>query len=70
MNILAFAAGSSSKSINRQLVGYAASMLKQDPVEIIDINDFEMPLYSEDREEELNGQLVNAMQQLQLLAAA
>lgn len=59
MNILAFAASSSRKSINKQLVTYAASILKSEiisgaEVEIIDLNDFEMPIYSIDREEE-NG---------------
>ena len=59
MNILAFAASSSRKSINKQLVTYAASILTSEiisgaEVEIIDLNDFEMPIYSIDREEE-NG---------------
>ncbi|MEN8168364.1 MAG: NADPH-dependent FMN reductase [Pseudomonadota bacterium] len=53
MNILAFAASNSSKSINHQLVRYATSMLNADDVEIININDYEMPLFSEDREAEL-----------------
>ena len=45
MKILAFAATSSSKSINNQLVSYAASQLasKQESaeVEVLNINDFE-----------------------------
>ena len=53
MKILAFAATSSSKSINNQLVSYAASQLEGAEVEILDINDFELPLFSEDREAEL-----------------
>ena len=54
MKVLAFAASSSRKSINNQLVSYAADVLKagNDEVEIIDLNDFEMPIYSIDREEE------------------
>jgi len=56
MKILAFAASSSSKSINKQLVNHAAGVLKTSitkdaEVEILDINDYEMPLYSSDREE-------------------
>lgn len=56
MKILAFAASSSSKSINKQLVTHAVDVLKTDiimdaGVEIIDINDYEMPIYSSDREE-------------------
>ena len=57
MKILAFAASSSRKSINKALVTYAANLLQDSivedaEVEIIDINDFEMPIYSVDREEE------------------
>ena len=57
MKILAFAATSSSKSINKQLVRYAASQLasqhEDTEIEILDINDYELPLFSEDREAEL-----------------
>lgn len=57
MKVLAFAASSSRNSINKQLVTYAAGLLKTGTVEnaeieVIDINDFEMPLYSVDREQE------------------
>lgn len=53
MNILAFAASSSRNSINKQLVTYATTLLENVAVEILDINDYEMPLFSEDREQEL-----------------
>ncbi|MCJ8296093.1 MAG: NAD(P)H-dependent oxidoreductase [Colwellia sp.] len=53
MKLLAFAASSSSKSINKQLATYAASLVADATVEILDINDYEMPLFSQDREEEL-----------------
>jgi NAD(P)H-dependent FMN reductase len=53
MKVLAFAASSSSKSINRKLVAYATSLLEGAHTEIIDINDYELPLFSEDREAEL-----------------
>lgn len=53
MKLLAFAASSSRNSINKQLVTYAASLLNEAEVEILDINDYEMPLFSEDREKEL-----------------
>jgi len=53
MKILAFAATSSTKSINKQLVSYAASQLENVETEILDINDYELPLFSEDREAEL-----------------
>lgn len=56
MKILAFAASGSSKSINHQLVAHAADVLqaeiiKDAQVELLDINDYEMPIYTSDREE-------------------
>lgn len=59
MNVLAFAASNSRNSINKKLVTYAAGMAEAGvvddaQVEIIDLNDYEMPLYSVDREQE-NG---------------
>lgn len=53
MKILAFAATSSSKSINKQLVRYAAGQFENADTEVIDINDYELPIYSEDKEAEL-----------------
>ncbi|MEM9709867.1 MAG: NAD(P)H-dependent oxidoreductase [Pseudomonadota bacterium] len=54
MKVLAFAASNHSKSINRALVGYASGRLqKLSPgvqVEFLDINDYEMPIYSPDRQ--------------------
>ena len=46
--ILAFGASNSINSINKRLASYTAKMIS--PVEsvIIDLNDFEMPIYSED----------------------
>jgi len=53
MKVLAFAATSSSKSINNQLVNYTARLLEGTETEILNLNDFELPLFSEDRENEL-----------------
>ena len=53
MKLLAFAASNSKKSINKRLVTYAASLLKGADVEVLDLNDYEMPLFSVDKEEEL-----------------
>lgn len=50
MKILAFAGSTSSKSINKQLVEYAAHFFENDKVDILDLNDFEVPIYSADRE--------------------
>lgn len=52
MRLLAFAASNSSKSINRQLVRYAASLVDGAEIDDLDIHDFEMPIYRSDREEE------------------
>lgn len=48
--ILAFGASNSSTSINKQLAKYAASLFKNATVDLIDLNDYEMPIYSSDRE--------------------
>jgi chromate reductase len=53
MKILAFAASNSRKSINKQLVAYAASLVEDAEVEVLDLNDYELPLFSDDREKEL-----------------
>lgn len=53
MKVIAFAATNHTKSINKQLVEYAASLLTKVEVEVLDINDYELPLYGQDREEEL-----------------
>ena len=56
MKIVAFAASSSSKSINKQLVSHAANIAGEKhnaSVEVLDVNDYEMPLFSQDKEAEL-----------------
>ena len=52
--VVAFAASSSIESINKKLVAYAAGLLTDCEVQILDLNDFEMPIYSIDKERE-NG---------------
>lgn len=52
--IVAFGASSSKKSINKDLATYAASVVKDVNVLILDLNDFEMPIYSIDYEND-NG---------------
>ncbi len=56
MNIIAFAASNSKSSINKQLVTHAMQVLQSEILpdaicDILDLNDFEMPIYSVDREE-------------------
>ncbi len=53
MKVLAFAASNSKNSINKQLASYVANQIDDAQVELLDINDYEIPLYSEDREKEL-----------------
>ena len=60
MKLLAFAASNASHSINRQLVDYAVGLLADGQIEgvpagaleisSLDLNDFEMPIYSIDRQ--------------------
>ncbi|MBO6186011.1 MAG: NAD(P)H-dependent oxidoreductase [Chryseobacterium sp.] len=52
MKILAIAGSNSDTSINKQLVSYAASLIENAEVEIVDMNDFEMPIYKHQREVE------------------
>lgn len=59
MKILAFAASNSRQSINKQLLTFAkqkiesqASLMHSHQVELLDLNDYEMAIYSSDRENE------------------
>jgi len=49
--IIAFAGSNSSKSINKNLVVYTLKAFAEYSVEFLDLNDFEMPIYSFDREQ-------------------
>ncbi len=51
--VIAFAASNSSRSINKKLVTYASGLLDGADVEILDLNDYELPLFSIDREEDV-----------------
>ncbi|MEH6823015.1 MAG: NAD(P)H-dependent oxidoreductase [Motiliproteus sp.] len=53
MKIIVFAATSHKESINKQLVEYAGRLLNKACVETLDLNDYELPLYSQDKEKEL-----------------
>lgn len=50
--IIAFGASSSKTSINKQLATYAANQFQNSEVEVLDLNDFELPIYSTDKEKE------------------
>jgi len=48
--ILAFGASNSIHSINKKLAIYAANQMEDAVITVLDLNDFEMPIYSIDRE--------------------
>ena len=50
--IIAFGGSSSKNSINTQLALYAASLFPNAEVEALDLNAYDMPVYSVDREQE------------------
>ncbi|WCE31606.1 NADPH-dependent FMN reductase [Vibrio sp. SCSIO 43137] len=52
MKVIAFGATNSTTSINKKLAAYTAGLIDKSKVEVIDLNDFEMPIYSVEREQE------------------
>jgi len=50
--IVAFGASNSKNSINKKLAGFAARQITDASVNLLDLNDFEMPIFSVDREKE------------------
>jgi chromate reductase, NAD(P)H dehydrogenase (quinone) len=52
MKVLAFGASNSKNSINKKLALYAAQQINNADISLIDLNDFEMPIFSEEREKE------------------
>ncbi|MEL1246564.1 NADPH-dependent FMN reductase [Flavobacterium helocola] len=52
--IIAFGASSSKSSINKQLATYTANQFQNASIEILDLNDYEMPVFSVDKQAE-NG---------------
>lgn len=64
--ILAFAGSNSSTSINHKLVSYVASNLSEFDTRVVNLIDYQMPMYSED-EEKANGfpgMLLGLLQQI------
>ena len=53
MKIIAFGASPSKNSINKKLAAYAADLFENAEVEVLDLNDFQMPLFSVDVEKEI-----------------
>lgn len=50
MNVVAFAGSNASHSINKILITYVSSYFSNARIEILDLNDYEMPIYKSDRE--------------------
>ncbi|ROV61592.1 NAD(P)H-dependent oxidoreductase [Vibrio ponticus] len=53
MLIVAFGASTSSRSINRTLANYAAHLLPDSQVKLLDLNDYSVPIFSEDMEKQI-----------------
>lgn len=53
MKILGFAGSNSNTSINKKLVTYATTFFKTDSINILDLNDYEMPIYSVELEKSM-----------------
>jgi chromate reductase, NAD(P)H dehydrogenase (quinone) len=69
MNILAFGASNNRQSINRTLATHAAHLVEVARVKVIDIADYEMPLFSDEREQAL-GQPLQARSFFEEIASA
>lgn len=72
--IIAFGGSSSKNSINKKLATYTANLFQDAAVEVLDLNDFEMPVFSVDKEE--NGfpkeaqNFLNKMEEADLLVVS
>jgi chromate reductase, NAD(P)H dehydrogenase (quinone) len=69
MKIIAFGASPSKNSINKKLAIYAASLFENAEVEVLDLNDFQMPIFNVDLEKEV-GQHALAQAFLDKIALA
>ena len=69
MKILAIGTSNNRNSINRALAGYAAGLVEGAEVEVLDIQDYEMPLYSDEREQHF-GQPLQARKFFQKIGQA
>lgn len=67
--LIAFAGSNSKNSINKQLAVYAASLVNGAEVKVLDLNDYELPIYGIDYEME-HGIPDNAQQFLNQIKSA
>jgi len=68
-HIIAFAGSNSKHSINKALATYASSLLKDVNVKILDLNDFELPIFGVDLEAKI-GHPENAHKFLEEIKSA
>jgi NAD(P)H-dependent FMN reductase len=54
MKIIAFGASNSKNSINKMFATYTAELFNAEEFEILDLNDYELPIYSIDKEDKEN----------------
>lgn len=52
MKVIAFGASTSSTSINKALATYAANLIEGADVEVLDLTQFDVPMFSEDKDKE------------------
>lgn len=69
MKIIAFAGSNSRNSINKKLVTYASTLFTGAQIEILDLNDFELPLFGVDLEKQI-GKPELAVKFLEKIASA
>lgn len=69
MKIIAFGASNSKNSINKKLATYVSHLFENAEVEVLDLNDFAIPLFSVDLEKEI-GQPQQAQDFLDKIASA
>lgn len=67
--IIAFAGSNSKQSINKKLAKYASSLVSNAEVKILDLNDFELPLFGIDLEKQ-HGFPENAKKFLDLIKSS
>lgn len=53
IKVLTFAGSNSKNSINKKLAIYASSLFERAEVEVLDLNDYELPLFGVDLEKEI-----------------
>jgi len=69
LKIVAFSTSNSKNSINKKLAAYVAGLFDGADIEVLDLNDYEIPLFSVDREAEI-GQAEPAKDFLAKIASA